>query len=92
MADYVTFRDAAEIVLSDANEPLTVDDVVAEALRRKLVRSSGKTPIATMSACLYVDVRENPETPFIRIADTGRTRARRGSVRWTLRNRASGKH
>lgn len=76
---------AAETVLAEAREPMTADALTAEAIRRGLIQPHGKTPIATMSARLYVEVRENPEARTVRVDDPGPTRARRGSVRWALR-------
>lgn len=78
--------DAAETILSDVGKPLTVEALVEEALRRGLIHPTGKTPVATMSAALYMDVRENPTTRLVHIADPGPNRARRNSVRWTVRD------
>lgn len=45
---------AAETVLAAAREPMTVQAITAEAIRRRLLQPPGKTPAATMSARLYV--------------------------------------
>ena len=75
----VTFLEAAEEILRKARRPLTVEEITAKALERGLIRSSGKTPTATMSAALY---RAPADTGIRRVAQTGRVRAKRGSVRW----------
>lgn len=82
MASYL---DAAEGVLAAAQAPLTAQQITAEALRRGLLQPAGKTPAATMAARLYVEVRDNPASRIVRLAEPGPTRARRGSVRWRLK-------
>jgi len=76
---------AAETVLADAREPLTVGEITRVAIQRGLLTPTGKTPIATMSARLYVEVQRNPLARIARLAEPGPTRARRGTVRWALR-------
>jgi hypothetical protein len=39
-----------------------------------------------MSSKLYSETKGNPNTSLVRFAEEGPTRARRGSVRWALRN------
>ena len=77
----MTYSQAALQILQDAAEPLTTQEIVDEALRRRLVAPKGKTPVATMAAILYV----SPPKGVVRIFKKGRVRARRGSVRWSLR-------
>ena len=81
----MTFLQAALAVLESAGRPLTVDEITAEVLGRRLTTSAGKTPSASLSAVLYVELRDNPKTRLVRQAEPGQNRARRGSVRWTLR-------
>jgi hypothetical protein len=64
---------------------MTTAEITQQALVRRLIRTTGNTPLATMSAQLYVLVRDDPEAPIIRLFDQGVERARRGSVRWALR-------
>ncbi len=88
MAEHNSLLDSAAAVLGDTLlEPLTVTAITALALRRGLLRSSGKTPVATMTARLYEDTSRNPSARFLRLAEAGLQRARRGPVRWTLRDR-----
>jgi hypothetical protein len=79
----MTYFDAALAVLRRAKLPLTTREVTAAAIEAGLIVPKGKTPHATMSAVLYQRAKSDPllvkrETP-------GRSRAQRGSVRWTLR-------
>ena|SRR5438128_11762405 len=89
MPDHNSFLEAAEIVLAEAGEALTAAAITEEALLRSLIRPSGKTPVATMTAALYVEARDNPASRVLRLAEPGPQRARRGSVRWMLRERTN---
>jgi len=80
-----TFAAAALAVLGAAREPLTVEQITDEALRRGHLRTTGKTPRRTMAACLYTLVKEHPDAPIERLFTPGISRAQRGSVRWRLR-------
>ena len=82
----VTFAAAALAVLGAAREPLTVEQITDEALRRGILGTTGKTPRRTMAACLYTLVKDNPDAPVERHFTPGISRAQRGSVRWRLRD------
>src|SRR5918912_657501 len=56
-----SYVEAAVEVLRDARRPLTTREMTDEALRRGLIPTAGKTPQNSMSARLYVAVRNNPE-------------------------------
>lgn len=73
------YRDAAETILRDAEQPLTTHEILERALAAGLISPSGKTPKASLSAALY---RAPAESPISRIFEPGRQRAVRGSVRW----------
>src|SRR6266566_5050390 len=76
----VTFRQAAEVVLSKAKRPLTAGEITALAIRQGLLQTAGKTPEASMSAALYTAPTDGPiRRRFV----AGGMRAKRGSVRWT---------
>jgi hypothetical protein len=77
---------AALAILAKAERPMTTRELTEEALRQGLIRPTGKTPEATMSSKLYSETKGNPNTSLVRFAEEGPTRARRGSVRWALRN------
>ena len=48
--------DAAAQVLADADEPLSVKEIVASMLERKLWQTSGKTPSATIYAAMTREI------------------------------------
>ena len=64
---------------------MTAREIIDEAVRRGLLRPAGKTPEATLTAQLYLHVRDAPAPRLTRLHEPGPTRARRGSVRWALR-------
>ena len=68
----MTFLELAERVLRDVNKPLTVSEIweigKSKGYHKKL-NSIGKTPINTIAARIYVDIRENPSSKFIKIKD-----------------------
>ena len=65
-----TFLDIALDVLKTAEKPLKYQEIwemgVEAGLATK-INISGKTPWQTLGARLYVDVRDNPNTRFVRI-------------------------
>lgn len=65
-----SFLDLAEAVLESASAPLTYQQVWDAAKTTGLdtkVKTKGKTPWQTMGAQLYVDVRDNAESRFIKV-------------------------
>ena len=65
-----SFLDLAEDVLKSAPVPLTYQQCWAQAQANGLtgkVKTKGKTPWQTMGARLYVDVRDNPASRFIKV-------------------------
>jgi len=62
-----SFRDAAHQILKAAGRPLSAKDIAVEALQRRLIASEGQTPVATMAARIYVDLKRNPKTPFEKV-------------------------
>lgn len=52
------FLNAAFQVLSDYDRPLSAEEITQYALDRGILKTRGATPAATMSASLYVDIRE----------------------------------
>jgi len=65
-----SFLDLASDVLESASVPLTYqqcwDEGQAKGLTSKL-KTKGKTPWQTLGAQLYVDVRDNPDSRFIKV-------------------------
>lgn len=52
------FLDAAYQILKDSNRPMSAEEITQQALDRGLLVTRGKTPAATMSASLYMDIKE----------------------------------
>ncbi len=80
-----TFLDAALTVLAAAERPLTSREVAERVIAGGLIRTSGKTPEASIAAALYVALRDGRAPGLERLFEPGPTRARRNSVRWRYR-------
>ena len=80
----MTYYQAAIEILRAAKRPLTTQEITDQALKSGLITTKGKTPEATMSAELYARIRTDPD--LVKLEDRSKTRAKRGSVRWTLRH------
>ncbi|MBM7702101.1 COG2958 family protein [Metabacillus iocasae] len=66
----LTFGELAVKILQESKQPLTAEEMWEYAVENKydmLVETKGKTPWRTMGAKIYVDLKDNPETPFIKI-------------------------
>jgi hypothetical protein len=84
----MTFYEAALQILKSVRRPLTTQEITELALERKLIVSRGKTPSNTMAAVLYDRLGTDPQ--LVKTAANGPTRAKRGTVRWTLRSTQDG--
>ena len=62
------FKAAAREVLREVGRPLHYGDITELALEAGYLASSGRTPQNTMRARRSVDVRDNPQTPFVQTA------------------------
>ena len=62
------FKGAARQVLQEVGHALHYTDITELALQSGYLISSGRTPHNTMRARLSVDVRDNPESPFVQTA------------------------
>jgi hypothetical protein len=78
----VTFLRTAMDVLAEASQPMSTSELVDAVLRRRVVRSTGKSPRDTIASALYIFIRDNPDGPVRKLQNPGQTRAVRGSVRW----------
>ncbi len=78
----MTYYKAAIEVLKAAKRPLTVQEITDQAIEAGLIAPRGETPEATMSATLY---RVRKHSDLVKVGDRANTRAKRGTVRWTLR-------
>lgn len=81
----MTYYEAAVQILRAAQHPLSTREITDRAKEQKLIRPGGKTPQATMSAVLYG--RQGSGSVIVKIDEPGTGRAKRGSVRWALRDR-----
>lgn len=66
----LTFGELAVKILQESNQPLSVEEMWEFAVANGyevLVGTKGKTPWRTIGAKIYVDLKDNPETPFIKI-------------------------
>jgi len=67
---YMNFIEFAEKVIREENRPLTPKEIWEIGKSKgydKGLSSSGKTPWRTIGAKLYVDIRDNPSTKFIKL-------------------------
>jgi hypothetical protein len=79
----MTYYEAALQVLRSAGHPMSTREITDQALARGLISPRGKTPHATMAARLYLRSQNEPE--LVKLEIPGNGRAKRDSVRWTLR-------
>jgi len=63
----MSFKDAAIEILGRINKPLTAKEIIDIAFQDGLIETAGKTPEASMGAILYVDIKDNEESPFIKV-------------------------
>lgn len=78
-----TFLNLAEDVLKNSVHPLSLEKIWAEAKRNSLdqkVGSLGKTPIATLGAKLYIDIRDNANTVFYKVTTRPTTFGLKGKI------------
>jgi HB1/ASXL restriction endonuclease-like protein with HTH domain len=78
----MTYLEAALKVLRGSKRPLTSREVTDASIRRGLIVPVGKTPEATMTAALYTASQHRGD--LTKVSEPGPTRARRGTVRWTV--------
>jgi hypothetical protein len=79
----MTYYEAAIEVLRAEKHPLTTQEITNRAIEKGWITPGGKTPVATMGAALYVKLPNDPD--LLKLEDRSGRRAKRGSVRWTLR-------
>ncbi|MDY6893518.1 MAG: winged helix-turn-helix domain-containing protein, partial [Chloroflexota bacterium] len=57
----LSFKDAAYTVLKEGNRPLRIEDITEIALEKGILKTTGKTPVATMGAQLYTNVKTSKD-------------------------------
>lgn len=81
-----SFIDLAKETLSTVKEPLSQKEIWDKAVELNItdkLNSSGKTPWATIGSRIYIDIRDNPNTPFIQVS--------KRPAKFYLKNLTSGK-
>jgi len=66
----MNFLQLAEKIIKEENKPLTPNEIWEIAVQKcydKEMNSTGKTPWQTIGARIYIDLRDNQETLFIKI-------------------------
>lgn len=66
----LTFGELAIKILLESKKPLTTEEMWEYAVSNgydTLVGTKGKTPWRTMGAKIYLDLKDNPDTPFVKI-------------------------
>ena len=81
----MTFLNAAVHTLRKAKRPLTLNEIVEACERLKLIPTTGKTPMNTMSAVLYRQDRLLGGVIKRVPADPKSRNSAAGFVRWTIR-------
>ena len=86
----LTYLNAAIAVLETSGSPLTTQQIVEAAMQRGLLVPRSKTPLKSMDAELYRSVQDEQHSRIVRVSEPGITRARKGTVRWTLKKSSPG--
>jgi len=66
-----TFKLAAVEILKKSKKPINYKDITKIALERKLIKTSGRTPIETMNSEINKDIRNNKGKSFFKKTDRG---------------------
>jgi hypothetical protein len=66
----MNFLQFAEKIIKEEMKPLTSNEIWEIGIQKsydKQINSTGKTPWSTISASIYVDIKDNPDTIFIKL-------------------------
>jgi len=66
----MTYLRAAYKVLKKKKKPLHSKEILEIALKKKLIKTEGKTPWATMNAVLNEDINNNQRSPFVKLGSS----------------------
>lgn len=61
--------EAVYVVLKDAGMPLKPEEILARVFQKNLWQTTGKTPLATLTARLYVDIKKQHPSRFMKMND-----------------------
>lgn len=67
---HISFLELSERILNKTKKPMTAEEIWNYAKQTgmsRLVKTKGKTPWNTISARIYVNMRDKPNSPFIKI-------------------------
>jgi DNA-directed RNA polymerase delta subunit len=77
------FFDAAQKILREAGKSFTAEEITKIAFEKGLIKTSGKTPSATMGARIYTDIKTNQDkSVFVKVE-----RGRFGLREWETKGR-----
>jgi len=68
----MTFLELAQKVISETKMPMSANEIWEYAIEHKydtLIGTNGKTPWASIAARIYVDLRDNPNSIFIKASE-----------------------
>lgn len=68
----VSFIEAAYQVLKEKGISLTVDEITKIALNKRLIETVGKTPVATMGARIYMDIKNKRNSSLFTKVERGK--------------------
>ena len=54
----LSFKAAAMKILQESKRPLSTAEIYEAAVAQGLIKSSGETPVATMGALIYTDIKK----------------------------------
>ena len=66
----LTFYDLAKKILEEENKPLSIEEIWKTAVEKgydKKLRALGKTPWQTLGARIYMDIKNNQNTLFLKV-------------------------
>lgn len=63
----LSFKEAAKRILKEAERPLSAAEITKIALEKGWLETEGKTPSATMAAQIYMEIKNNPKSDFIKV-------------------------
>ena len=64
----LSFKAAAMKILQESKRPLSTAEIYEAAVAQGLIKSSGETPVATMGALIYTDIKKHGEkSPFVKV-------------------------
>src|SRR5579871_4964949 len=81
-----TYAEEALDILEASGHPMSPRELIDEAIRRDLLTPTWDRPEGSLESSLTTYIRNNPTARLVRLCEQGPTRARRGSVRFAIRD------